>query len=769
MKKVLLFTFGALLMHAALFSQQLEWTGDAKNNDFFDETNWKDATSHVSPDQGTLDAGVEITANLLLKNAVEKVNANGTIKLAATAELIIQSSHLIADGLSGGNCIIKQDGYVDLLEADPLKNGVNIQLLSGIGWVRTFKLGGRTVYNQYLSKIKVNEKPAVYKTNLRLDNYYLEGTVIRSKTADTAPLILFDGLNLQGASANITENVVHSGGNIPAQMNDKTKSFILKKGFMVTLGTELSGIGKSKNYIASESDLEIDTLPDYLLNDVSFIRVVPWNWVTKKGNNNTNDREIELNSTWRYKWSNSGASNIEFEYAPMSFSKGGTTDANITKYLAMYNVTHIMGFNESDNCDDQGGTGGVCVIDAAVGYYKNLMKSGLRMVSPSCRENAPFGWLKDFYDVATEQDVRIDVIGVHWYDWGSNPKNSPNENPQLVFNRFKNYLNRVHDLYNLPIWITEFNANPNRTHDVNLAFMKLALPYLESLDYIERYCWFQPNGGAADFYDANNVITDVGIFYSQQISNPSVAGQTVTADSNTDVWHNRLPPISDGLLLNGDFELASTDGWMGTNIGVTSNCYEGAVAGRILSQAGEIYQEVNVVSGKTYKLSFYSKWYVTPPGAIDVKVLSLPSGEIIASQTMTESTSWNLVELSFTVPANVTSVKILIEKETGYPGWFLDSAVLSEVTGTGVAYNFETITPVVVQPNPSAGQIIISAPVPFHAYKVYSATGKLLRSEEHASTKSKSVDLSDLKNGFYFVVLQTDRDKMIQQKVLIKT
>ena len=71
---------------------------------------------------------------------------------------------------------------------------------------------------------------------------------------------------------------------------------------------------------------------------------------------------------------------------------------------------------------------------------------------------------------------------MHWYDWGSNPANSPNANPQNIFNRFKNYLQNVYDLYGLPIWITEFNANPNRATWVNKGFMELALPYLESLD-----------------------------------------------------------------------------------------------------------------------------------------------------------------------------------------------------------------------------------------------------------------------------------------------
>jgi hypothetical protein len=166
------------------------------------------------------------------------------------------------------------------------------------------------------------------------------------------------------------------------------------------------------------------------------------------------------------------------------------------------------------------------------------MKTGLRLVSPSCRENAPFGWLKEFHDKANAQDIRIDVIAVHWYDWGSNPASSPNANPSVVFNRFKTYLENVHNLYGLPIWITEFNANPNRSNATNYGFMQLALPYLETLDYVERYCWYQPNSGVADYYDASgSVLTNVGTFYKNQVSTTSIPESTVSADSNLDLFY----------------------------------------------------------------------------------------------------------------------------------------------------------------------------------------------------------------------------------------
>jgi len=119
----------------------------------------------------------------------------------------------------------------------------------------------------------------------------------------------------------------------------------------------------------------------------------------------------------------------------------------------------------------------------------------MRIVSPGGREEAPSGWLKEFYNKAKAQDIRIDVIAVHWYDWGSGPTTTDGATGDQVFNRFKSYLTNVYNIYGLPIWITEFNANPARSQAVNARFLELALPYLEGLDYVERYNWFPYNSG----------------------------------------------------------------------------------------------------------------------------------------------------------------------------------------------------------------------------------------------------------------------------------
>ena len=49
------------------------------------------------------------------------------------------------------------------------------------------------------------------------------------------------------------------------------------------MAVNADGTGKSQVFIASETDIEIHSLPESLQSNVSFIRVLPWNWVSKKG------------------------------------------------------------------------------------------------------------------------------------------------------------------------------------------------------------------------------------------------------------------------------------------------------------------------------------------------------------------------------------------------------------------------------------------------------------------------------------------------------
>ncbi|WP_310557873.1 glycosyl hydrolase [Flavobacterium sp.] len=524
-------------------AQTFVWTG-VTNNDFFTESNWKNSSTNALPAANTINPGAGINFDLQI-NATATITASGSIQFG-TGSLVVGTTvgavNLSATSLSGGTATINENGYVELTATTPFLNNVQINFTSGIGWVKARNSNPKSISTNNLLQIKVNNIAAVYQTNLRLDHYYEKGCIIRANLATTSPLTVFDGTNLQGPSSLVTVNTIHSHTAIPNAMNNRIESFILKKGYMVTMANEIDGTGKSFNYIASEADLTINTVPATMINNISFIRVVPWNWVSKKGVNVASSA-TELNATWRYQWSASDVTVFDYEFAPMSWGDGSIDSAaDVASFVGKYNSPYAMSFNEPDDCFAQSGQYGnpkLCTIDKAVRIHKNFMKTGMRIVSPGGREEAPFGWLKDFYNTATAQDIRIDVIAIHWYDWGSSPTTTDNATGDQVFARFKNYLTRVYNAYGLPIWITEFNANPARSQAVNARFLELALPYLESLDYIERYCWFPFNSTThfsgwddATRTETNKIPSLVGTIY-KNINNTTPVQSTAAVPEST--------------------------------------------------------------------------------------------------------------------------------------------------------------------------------------------------------------------------------------------
>lgn len=767
MKK--LFLLIVFIGNAAL-AQELIWTGEAENLDFFDEQNWMDANTNATPSQGSVNPNTPINFNLNIVNVSTGIQANGTINLGMSS-LSISNSSLNATAFSGGQISLHSEAYVNLSANNPLQNNAGVDFTSPVAWLRLLNVTPVTASNNHLTQFTIDDEAAVDQSNLRIDNYYENGSVIRSSKVADGPLLLYSNENVEGNSAELHVDLIYSGSEIPNNLNNTTSSFVLKKGYMATFAENPDGTGKSKNYIAIEDDLIVDELPAFLNNKISFVRVLPWNWVSKKGRGGGGTSTL-LNNTWFYHWNNNMNSTLALEYVPMSWgANGANNDAAIQNYLTKDKSTHVLAFNESDNCEDQSGQyNDLCQVPVAVSIYENLMKTGMRLVSPNGRENAPFGWLLDFYNLANQNDIRIDVIGVHWYDWGSNPQNSPNANPNQIFQRFQNYLQNVYDLYGLPIWITEFNANPNRTNQVNYEFMQLALPYLESLDYVERYAWFEPFSDVADYTDANGNLTNVGNFYTNQVSTPSISETVWTENNNLENYLSVIDPTGENLIINGFFETGDLFGWEGNNIGIltnnNANIYDGTTSGRILANAGELYQMIEVEPNAIYEVSLFTKWFVQPSAAIEVKIIDTDNNTVIASQLTGTSTAWNQIQFEFTTPNEVSEIQFLIEKGNE-PGWFIDNVVMLK-TGTLSLDQFDNQPQLKVYPNPSSEALTLVCSESMEIIYIYDVQGRLMKQTDAGNKNETKIDVSNLNSGMYLLHVNTKSGKSISKKIQIK-
>ncbi|MFA5417296.1 MAG: glycosyl hydrolase [Bacteroidales bacterium] len=557
---------------AFLQAQNLKWTGVAGDASFFNENNWVDTGSGNVPISGTIDPGVPInknliiesasaviggingvtseilmgTGNLTIKKSTLKIGSGYGLNMGSPANtLLIDSAVVTAESLKNATLNISGDSKLYLKGNNPFDINSNINITSYDAWIFSPTLNALTANTSYAYRVKDFGNAMVESTNARIVQYYT-GCAFVAYSSGLTPLRIYDYQNLEGDYGDVQVYVIKAGLNIPGNLNKRVSSFKLKKGYMATFAVETNGTGMSKVYIASESDLVINTLPPALNDNVSFIRVVPWIWVNKKG---TGGNVTGVDGSWYYNWGATANSFIDREYAPMGWGKGSfDTQTEVNALVNKKRVTHVMSFNEADNCEDQSGKFGLlCVVDTAVLYHQNTMKSGLRIVSPSGREGTEQNWLKNMNNLAVPRGIRMDVIGIHWYDWGANPKTTPDEDPAKIFTRFKNKVIACYNYYKMPIWITEFNANLSRNRWVQDGFLELALPWLEQTPYVERYAYFQPNGGNGDFFDTNGNLTSTGTIYFNHVSTPSIKEEQINYYVNNLESRMNTPTSTDDL------------------------------------------------------------------------------------------------------------------------------------------------------------------------------------------------------------------------------
>lgn len=328
-----------------------------------------------------------------------------------------------------------------------------------------------------------------------------------------AQLTIYADYNLSGTSATCVARTIYLGNNIPSGLNNQIKSISLAQGYMVTLADSTDGTGERFTYMANKSDIKVNlSLP--LQNKISFIRVLKLSnpRVKKKGVCSTNNTEIDSiqNTTWFYDWNDKDQSTPTREYAPMAFMWYSTRDSSIAKLINKDSITHYIAFNEPDVTGPSR-----MFVSQAIPAYKNMLKAGLRMGSPSASYRI---WQDTFARVAKAQKLGIDYVCVHWYDWGAYMTTHPDSvvSASGILSRFKSFLEAVYDYYRKPIWITEFNANIHRTDSVHHEFMKIALPWLDSCHFVERYAYFFGNDIRS--INPNGTLTTAGLIYKNHAS-----------------------------------------------------------------------------------------------------------------------------------------------------------------------------------------------------------------------------------------------------------
>jgi hypothetical protein len=185
--------------------------------------------------------------------------------------------------------------------------------------------------------------------------------------------------------------------------------------------------------------------------------------------------------------------------------------------------THLLSFNEPDGTTDSGGSS-ISPEDAARSYIDHIApyQAGDRKwsISHPSTTGSPNGldWLRRFnsscYDIDEQNGCPTDFIAAHWYG---------------NFDGLAAWLGTLNEFYNtnqsretpLKIWVTEL-ALPQQDDAATVSMMNQTLPYLDGLDYVDKYAWFgafrtgdanEWTGDAVALFDDDGALTELGALY----------------------------------------------------------------------------------------------------------------------------------------------------------------------------------------------------------------------------------------------------------------
>ena len=336
----------------------------------------------------------------------------------------------------------------------------------------------------------------------------------------------------------------------------------------------------------------------------------------KKGYAGTPAANNPLKVAWYYNWGRGAGGKPEgVEFVPMQWGKWWPDVPSITSELTSLKESGIanyaLGFNEPDN-SSQADT----PVATAIDIWPSLMATGLPLISPAC-VHAESQWMKDFMAEIGAHGYRVDAIAIHWYG-----NNNPDD--------FIGYISWIHDMYGLPVWITEFapadwsagGSTPNRySRESVYTFMAEVLWQMEELDFVQRYAWFTdvPNDytalGTSSLFESDwSTLTPLGRLYSAFDGNIDGPDPETPYYLNHRSSHQRLRNPSDtrdvtvgAITFLGDYAK-----WKLTEVGDSSYFIENiGGAGRLSNPSGT--DQVVLVANTDAGLQ--SQWNLTAAGA----------------------------------------------------------------------------------------------------------------------------------------------------------
>ena len=231
---------------------------------------------------------------------------------------------------------------------------------------------------------------------------------------------------------------------------------------------------------------------------------------------------------WYYNWAPSPDPHVSssIEFTPLIHGLDEASSEQISRQLSNLpsSSTHLLAFNEPDGSTESGGSS-ISPEDAARSYIDHIVpfREGDRkwkISHPSVTGSGNgLDWLRRFnescYEIDEENGCPADFVAAHWYG---------------AFDGLASWLGTLDEFYNknssrdgddLKIWITEL-ALPQQDVQATVEMMNSTLPYLDDLEYVERYAWFgafraddanEWTGDAVALFEDDGGLTELGALY----------------------------------------------------------------------------------------------------------------------------------------------------------------------------------------------------------------------------------------------------------------
>ena len=359
--------------------------------------------------------------------------------------------------------------------------------------------------------VLIDGQKAVDGTNCQL-KLYNRGSIIMPYAKDLKPLTVYSEPNFSGEATD-DFGLGHTGGFMNTlsdkQLNNRIRSFRLKRGYMVTFALKAGGKGYSRCFIAADSDLEMASLPAIMDQSISSYRIFKWYDTGKPQLAATDAASCSaLNVTSTYTWGTTSDMAPDLENVPHHIYENYPAPSALG---ACTTSPHMKTNNEPMNTADDP-KGQTESVDDVLANWEDLMRTGMRLCTPSSWDGSDYtngtGYLKRFLDSIDARGWRCDIIDLHCY-W-----------PESNFSTIKNWTNNCHR----PVWISEWCWGASWNHNGAFAdgvtqnqvrdALKRICNNLNSYDFVERYYYWNHEADISKLYK-NGQLTPAGEMYAE--------------------------------------------------------------------------------------------------------------------------------------------------------------------------------------------------------------------------------------------------------------